>query len=133
MSKDKKNNSKDNFLAAVIVGVLCLWVAGGYFPKQLWGAEEAAWLGDSFGAINALFSGLAFVGLVFTLLQQREELKLQREEMKQMREQYERSANAQEGSEEVLRQQTLATLLATQLSGYDSLTQLSTRSTSGGA
>jgi hypothetical protein len=37
--------------------------------------------GDKFGAINALFSGLAFAGLIVTLLYQKEELKLQREEL----------------------------------------------------
>lgn len=34
--------------------------------------------GDSFGSLNALFSGLAFAGLVVTLLLQRKELALQR-------------------------------------------------------
>lgn len=38
-----------------------------------------------FGAVNALFSGLAFVGLIITLVQQKEELKLQREELAQTR------------------------------------------------
>lgn len=42
--------------------------------------------GDKFGAINALFSGLAFAGLIVTLLYQKEELKLQREELAQTRE-----------------------------------------------
>lgn len=35
--------------------------------------------GDMFGAINALFSGLAFAGLIITFLLQREELKAQRQ------------------------------------------------------
>lgn len=38
-----------------------------------------------FGAVNALFSGLAFAGLIVTLLYQKEELKLQREELKETR------------------------------------------------
>ena len=42
--------------------------------------------GDKFGAINALFSGLAFAGLIVTLLFQKEELKLQREELAHTRE-----------------------------------------------
>lgn len=42
--------------------------------------------GDKFGAINALFSGLAFAGLIVTLLYQKDELKLQREELAQTRE-----------------------------------------------
>lgn len=39
--------------------------------------------GDMFGTVNALFSGLAFAGLIITMIMQHEELKLQREELKQ--------------------------------------------------
>ena len=42
--------------------------------------------GDKFGAVNALFSGLAFAGLILTLILQREELSLQRDELEQTRE-----------------------------------------------
>ncbi len=42
--------------------------------------------GDMFGVTNALFSGLAFVGLLFTLLMQRNELKMQRKELRYQRE-----------------------------------------------
>ncbi|RZK60443.1 MAG: hypothetical protein EOO91_01370 [Pedobacter sp.] len=41
--------------------------------------------GDMFGAVNSLFSGLAFGGIIWTILLQRNELKLQREESKQSR------------------------------------------------
>lgn len=39
--------------------------------------------GDMFGAVNSLFSGLAFATLIYTVLQQRAELQATREEMKQ--------------------------------------------------
>jgi hypothetical protein len=42
--------------------------------------------GDMFGSVNALFSGLAFAFLIYTIWLQREELKLQREELKLQRE-----------------------------------------------
>lgn len=42
--------------------------------------------GDKFGAVNALFSGLAFAGLIYTIILQKDELSLQREELKQTRE-----------------------------------------------
>ena len=38
-------------------------------------------VGDSFGALNALFSGLAFAGLIATILLQSKELALQRKEL----------------------------------------------------
>lgn len=37
--------------------------------------------GDSFGILTALFSGLAFVGLIVTIIMQGDELKLQRKEL----------------------------------------------------
>ncbi len=42
-------------------------------------------LGDSFGSLNALFSGLALAGIIFTILLQRRELSMQREELKLQR------------------------------------------------
>jgi hypothetical protein len=41
--------------------------------------------GDMFGAVNALFSGLAFACIFYSLLQQREDLRLQREELEETR------------------------------------------------
>lgn len=38
--------------------------------------------GDSFGSVNALFTGLAFAGVIYTVLLQRRELQLQRLELK---------------------------------------------------
>ena len=55
-----------------------------YFEKQNdWGLSGT--IGDSFGAINALFSGLAFVGLICTLLMQKKELGYQREDLEETR------------------------------------------------
>ncbi|TWT57780.1 hypothetical protein KOR42_11460 [Thalassoglobus neptunius] len=86
--------------------------------------SEAGTIGDSFGAVNALFSGLAFVGLIYTILlqskqlaqnsevleMQREELGLQREELKLTREELAKSAVAQVKSSEITR--TIAILNA---------------------
>lgn len=42
--------------------------------------------GDQFGAVNALFSGLAFAGLIYTIILQRRDLELQRDDLKLQRE-----------------------------------------------
>ena len=42
--------------------------------------------GDSFGILTSLFSGLAFAGLIITILMQKQELTLQREELSLTRE-----------------------------------------------
>lgn len=59
--------------------------------------------GDVFGVANALFSGLAFAGLIYAILLQREDLSLQRNELELTRKELERSAAAQEQSEIALK------------------------------
>jgi uncharacterized membrane protein len=51
--------------------------------------------GDLFGGVNALFTGLAFAGVIYTILLQSNELELQREELRLTREELHRSADAQ--------------------------------------
>jgi hypothetical protein len=50
--------------------------------------------GEMFGGINALFSALAFAGLIYTILLQRQELALQRRELILTREELTRQADA---------------------------------------
>ena len=60
----------------------------------------SASVADAFGAVNALFSGLALAGIIVTLYMQREELKLQREELQLTRDELAKSAEAQKESSE---------------------------------
>ena len=55
-----------------------------WFP---WWTEENArgTFGDSFGVVNALFSGLAFAGVICAILLQKKELELQRKELEDTR------------------------------------------------
>lgn len=78
------------WLAALPMAWLVTFMFGGPGAGTI---ETAAQIGDSFGAINALFSGLAFAFVIYSLYLQRqdlrnqqEELKLQREEMGRQRE-----------------------------------------------
>lgn len=48
--------------------------------------EDSGAFGDTFGAVNALFSGLAFVGLIYAILLQKNQLELQREDLKSTQE-----------------------------------------------
>lgn len=49
----------------VVVAIIFLWGSSWYFIPQWFDdkALEAGTFGDMFGAVNALFSGLAFAGL----------------------------------------------------------------------
>ena len=51
------------------------------WPVSEFSIDKSGVFGDSFGLLTSLFSGLAFSGLIITILMQREELALQREEL----------------------------------------------------
>ncbi|WP_299549038.1 hypothetical protein [Seonamhaeicola sp.] len=100
--KDKLNG-----LYILLVIVVIIWISSVFIiPCFLSDLEKRALLGDSFGTINSLFSGLAFAGIIYTILLQRKELALQRQELKETRLELERSANAQEKSERQQRRQS---------------------------
>jgi putative phage abortive infection protein len=76
------------FLAAIVI---VIWIANFWampylYPPTASGLSNAGTAGDMFGGITALFSGLAFAGLITTLFMQRRELELQRKELCQTRE-----------------------------------------------
>jgi phosphotransferase system glucose/maltose/N-acetylglucosamine-specific IIC component len=101
--RDVQVNALKRFLYIIILCVPPLLVAA-YAAFLIWvtwpigelSIGKSGVFGDSFGVLNALFSGLAFSILIVTVLLQREELRLQREELKENREELKRSANAQE-------------------------------------
>lgn len=74
------------WIVVAIIGVLAVWgLSWWLINKNIDCSTERGTFGDMFGAVNALFSGLAFAGLIVTLLYQKEELKLQREELRETR------------------------------------------------
>lgn len=93
---------------AIIVGVviLALWAGSWWWISQHFQChEERGTFGDMFGAINALFSGLAFAGLIVTLLYQKEELALQRDELRETREEMARQRTEFEEQNKTLKRQ----------------------------
>lgn len=93
-------------IGGVALGILVMWFA--WFVFACCKADPSVGttigvFGDSFGAINALFSGLASAGVIWAILLQRQELQiqrqeliLQREEMQLTRAELEKSASAHE-------------------------------------
>lgn len=82
------------------VGKFAKWLIGGVlfsvalyagallfltWPISEYSINKAGVFGDSFGILTSTFSGLAFAGLIITILLQREELGLQREELRETR------------------------------------------------
>ncbi len=93
MCKNKSNNksseeSKNDLWRTLLcagLAVFAIWLLSWILIDVFIADSDRGTFGDKFGAINALFSGLAFAGLIVTLLYQKEELKLQREELKETR------------------------------------------------
>ncbi len=81
-NKSKKDNTCCFVVVAVII-VFLLFSANWFF---LHGDQNRGTIGDMFGCANALFSGLAFVGVIYAILLQRKELEYQRNELEQTRE-----------------------------------------------
>ncbi len=79
MSKEHDNGavSKRVFWLAV-AGVFLAW---GLVWIFLYPLKDRGTIGDMFGVVNALFSGLAFIGIIYTILLQSRELQMQRREL----------------------------------------------------
>ena len=105
-SSSPKGDSVLTGLLLLFGVVLLIQVIGGfaiYSFFEEWG--DRGTFGDMFGAVNTLFSGLAFAGVIYAILLQRQELRLQREELELTRNELAKSAEAQQSSSEALRQQ----------------------------
>lgn len=90
-------------LLLIALAVIAIQVLGGvliYRSFSTW--SDRGTFGDMFGAVNALFSGLAFAGVIYAIFLQRQELALQRDELAATRVELGRSAEAQEKSEVAL-------------------------------
>lgn len=90
----------------VVIAIVALWLITLiilYLTLPNW--ENRGQFGDMFGAVNALFSGLALAGVILAIVLQKNELELQREELKLTRDELERAAKAQEGSRDALSKQ----------------------------
>jgi uncharacterized membrane protein len=85
-------------ISTVIIIVIVLWVVSPFVIHMLfkdW--NQSGVFGDSYGAVNALFSGLALGGVIVAILLQSQELRHQREELSLTREVQKESSVAQQG------------------------------------
>lgn len=100
----KTSNPWKNFALAG-GAVFILWLAF-FFVVSIYGGcfTKTGPFGDSFGVLNTLFTGLAFAGMICTLLMQRQELTLQREEIRLALAEYNRIAEANEEAAKVAKE-----------------------------
>jgi len=96
----------------IIVVVLLLWVGSGFGAYLLldnWSDRGA--FGDTFGFINVLFSGLAFVGIILAIILQSKELEYQRKELQQTRAEIRGQKEQLQAQNETLRRQNFESTL----------------------
>tara|TARA_R110001606_G_scaffold399188_1_gene581422 strand:+ start:2239 stop:2976 length:738 start_codon:yes stop_codon:yes gene_type:complete len=74
---------KSNVILSIIfIIVIAIWIVNLVVTLN-WNFDDRGTFGDMFGASNALFSGLAFAGIVYTIHLQRKELSRQKIEIEQ--------------------------------------------------
>jgi CRISPR/Cas system CMR-associated protein Cmr5 small subunit len=122
--KDLGGSGWNDLKWGIIIGVIiCLiWFISAivvYKIRPDWGKRGQ--FGDMFGGINSLFSGLAFAGLIYTIILQRKELTLQRKELILTRNELMRSAKAQEESEKSLTAQLKSMVIAANINGLTTI------------
>ncbi|GAA3606743.1 putative phage abortive infection protein [Flavivirga amylovorans] len=88
MSEEKKENRLVGLY--ILLGIVFIvWVVSLFGLNFLiTDSEKKGQFGDSFGAINSLFSGLALAGIIYTIYLQKKELSLQRKELRDTREEF---------------------------------------------
>ena len=68
-----------------VVSILWKYMPFNWLPDFFPGIKATDQFGDRFEAVNALFAGLAFAGVIFAIILQWQELGLQRQELKDTR------------------------------------------------
>ncbi|MGV6831375.1 MAG: hypothetical protein ACWA5P_07435 [bacterium] len=118
----ENQNSKNYLLLKLIILVITIWglsAIGIFYFIPEW--SDRGTFGDLFGAVNALFSALAFAVLIYTIILQREEIKQNREEIVLNRKELEKSAKLQRKAQEVLIQQVAQTHLSAKMNAMRTL------------
>lgn len=118
----KNITSNIGLLTKMIFLVIIIWIVSTIliiFGLNNW--SDRGTFGDLFGAVNALFSGLAFAGLIYTIVLQKQDLELQRNEITLNRAELKKTAKAQQNSEKALIEQVEQMKKASKLNALKTL------------
>jgi hypothetical protein len=132
----EKRKSRIGLLTILIILVVIIWALSGLFiiyAMDNW--SDRGTFGDLFGAVNGLFSGLAFAGLIYTIVLQKRDLQMQRDEIRMNRTELKKSAKAQVKSEKALTEQVEQMKITSKLNALNTIInyynlQISSQSTS---
>jgi hypothetical protein len=118
----ESNKQEKSLLTKLIILVVSIWIVSTIiilFSLDDW--SDRGTFGDLFGAVNALFSGLAFAGLIYTIFLQKQDLKLQRNEIALNRIELKKTAKAQQHSEKALVDQVEQMKISAKLNALNTL------------
>jgi len=109
-------------LITMFFAVFIIWIASAiliYFSYSNW--ADRGTFGDMFGAVNALYSGLAFAALIYTIFMQREEIKMNRQEIVLNRKELKKATVAQQQAQETLKEQVIQTHLTAKINAMSTV------------
>lgn len=119
-----ENPKSSRLLVGLLLLVLFIWGGSALviiFTLDSW--DQRGTFGDLFGAVNALFSALAFAALIYTIILQRETIEQNRQEIIKNRKGVAKGAKLQEKSYAVLEQQMLQTHLTAKMNAMQILVE----------
>lgn len=74
----------DKKILVALIVIIILWLVASPLVKMFGGDwATTGQIGDSYGLINSLFSGLALTGVIYSLIQQKQSIDKQQEEINQ--------------------------------------------------
>lgn len=111
--QDENKNGLFLFLTISVIVIWALSAVAIIYYMDTW--SDRGTFGDLFGAVNALFSGLAFAALIYTIVLQRDEIKQNRNEIKLNRKELAKGAKLQQKSQQVLSEQVAQTHLSAKM------------------
>ena len=79
-SDDLNSPPRKRWVIFAFILVLCFWVANYFYGSSL-SNEDRGTFGDMFGAVNSIFSGMAFVGVIYAIIMQRYEIAIARKDI----------------------------------------------------
>lgn len=116
--KNKKETVKITLISIIVLLViLVLWYLNFYLLKGKSPTERGTF-GDMFGVVNSVFSGLAFAGILISLIFQRVQLKSQNNDIAISMKIQEKSAKALERQAENLKKSAILYALQAKLNYY---------------
>ncbi|MFL0849145.1 hypothetical protein [Vibrio parahaemolyticus] len=106
-------------LFLVVIVTQCILGFVIYFSFSDWGVRGT--FGDMFGAVNTLFSGLAFCGVIYAIFLQGKELELQRQELSMTRTELAKAASAQDSQAQLMLHTAKINAVSSKLNTYTTL------------